>query len=160
MKIVATQGGGRFLLDLEMEDERGTPQAAVVDIGRGKVYDPISTELIFAGGHWQAVDDSSEGAGEALALGEAQARKPAVPEATRLIKAYLAGKITLDEAADAICVLPWARSLDWRVAWMEVADCMPNGPSLEDVINQGVDAGWLEVNSALLLREAVESRFS
>jgi hypothetical protein len=50
-KIVATQGGGRFLLDLETEVD-GKRQAQIVDTKAGKVWPQQFIQSILARGYW------------------------------------------------------------------------------------------------------------
>lgn len=59
MKITATQGAGRYLLDLEVEVD-GKPQGQIVDTGRGRIFPPQFIGSIIARGYWEACDLSPE----------------------------------------------------------------------------------------------------
>lgn len=57
--IVATQGGGRFLLDTG-QDVDGKRQAQIVDTGAGKVWPPQFIQSIIARGYWDECSKTPE----------------------------------------------------------------------------------------------------
>lgn len=67
MKITATQGVGRYLLDLEVEVD-GKPQGQIVDIQQGRVFPPQFIGSIIARGYWEACEVSPEDQAAMLAL--------------------------------------------------------------------------------------------
>lgn len=65
-RIVATQGGGRYLLDLEQEVD-GKAQAQIVDTEAGKIWPSQFRESILARGYWDEVAKTPEQTAEILA---------------------------------------------------------------------------------------------
>lgn len=59
MKIVATQGPGRYLLDCEIKVD-GKPQGQIIDTRAGKIWPPMFIQAIIARGYWSDCDLSPE----------------------------------------------------------------------------------------------------